>query len=70
MQEEIQIPKSYRVQLDELEVGQSIVLESDEERNKFSATAYREFHSLDDCEKHFTVKKDRTTKERKIWRIK
>lgn len=67
---EVVMPKSYRERLDELDVGKFIPIESDEERDKFSTTMYREFHSKEGNIKLFTIRTDKITKERAIWRLK
>jgi hypothetical protein len=51
---EVEVPKSYKERLDLLAIGQNIPLENDEERAKFNAVMYRDFHKL--RTKTFTIR--------------
>lgn len=68
------MPKSYRERLDELIIGGCIPIDSDEEKDKFAATMYREFHKTKHSKpvstKLFTIRTDKITKDRAIWRLK
>jgi hypothetical protein len=67
---EIEMPKTYRERLDELNVGGFIDILSVEERNKFSTTMYRDFHNKAGNTKQFTIRTDKETNQKAIWRIK
>lgn len=71
------LPKTVRERLGEMEIGGSIDLNSQEERNNFAIEMSRSFHNKkdadendEDAKKLFTIRRDKITQEAKVWRLK
>ena len=64
----IEMPKTCRESLDELEIGGSILIDSDKNYNRSVwANAITAVHR--DTHKQFTIRTNRETKEVRVWRL-
>ena len=64
----MELPKSRREKLDELEKGECIVI-SLEERQKYSTEITRSFYKKPDNTKVFTIRTDRQKSITGVWRL-
>ncbi|PWS30324.1 hypothetical protein [Pedobacter paludis] len=64
------IPKRFRERLDEIEVGSCIDILDDAEYKNFNAEMGRSFHSNPESSKEFSIRTDKVSKQKKLWRLK